>query len=77
MLSGLDLGHASIRIVEIDEDDYRAALSRGEAVGESHELPRCDDDLFLLIFTSGSTGAPKAVRCTQGRFGRTGAHVAR
>ena len=35
-----------------------------------------EDDLFLLIFTSGSTGLPKAVRCTQGRFARTGAHVA-
>ena len=39
--------------------------------------PTCaEDDLFLLIFTSGSTGLPKAVRCTQGRFARTGAHVA-
>ena len=38
--------------------------------------PASDDDLFLLIFTSGSTGFPKAVRCTQGRFARTGAHVA-
>ena len=35
-----------------------------------------EEDLFLLIFTSGSTGLPKAVRCTQGRFARTGAHVA-
>ena len=34
-----------------------------------------DDDLYLLIFTSGSTGFPKAVRCTQGRFARTGMHV--
>ena len=34
------------------------------------------DDLLLLIFTSGSTGLPKAVRCTQGRYARTGAHVA-
>lgn len=34
------------------------------------------DQLFLLIFTSGSTGFPKAVRCTQARFARTGAHVA-
>ena len=33
------------------------------------------DDLYLLIFTSGSTGFPKAVRCTQGRFARTGVHV--
>ena len=34
--------------------------------------PARDDDLYLLIFTSGSTGFPKAVRCTQGRFARTG-----
>lgn len=34
------------------------------------------DDLYLLVFTSGSTGLPKAVRCTQGRLARTGAHVA-
>ncbi|MFA5885368.1 MAG: AMP-binding protein [Acidimicrobiia bacterium] len=38
--------------------------------------PAADDDLYLLIFTSGSTGFPKAVRCTQGRFARTGMHVA-
>jgi len=30
-------------------------------------------DPYLLIFTSGSTGFPKAVRCTQGRFAKTGA----
>ncbi len=35
-----------------------------------------NEDLFLLIFTSGSTGLPKAVRCTSGRFARTGGHVA-
>jgi fatty-acyl-CoA synthase len=29
--------------------------------------------VFLLIFTSGSTGFPKAVRCSQRRFVRTGA----
>ena len=34
--------------------------------------PAEPDDLYLLIFTSGSTGFPKAVRCTQGRFARTG-----
>jgi len=74
LLSGLDLGSASDQIVDIDSDDYLGELSEGEAVAES-PTP-VDDDLFLLIFTSGSTGAPKAVRCTQGRFGRTGVHVA-
>lgn len=37
--------------------------------------PASGDDLYLLIFTSGSTGFPKAVRCTQGRFARTGLHA--
>ena len=54
---------------------YAEALTAAD-----HERPwdaAADDDLFLLIFTSGSTGFPKAVRCTQGRFARTGMHVAR
>jgi fatty-acyl-CoA synthase len=34
--------------------------------------PAVDADPYLLIFTSGSTGFPKAVRCTQGRFAKTG-----
>ena len=53
----------------------RAALDAARAGG--HRRPAlADDDLYLLIFTSGSTGLPKAVRCTQGRIARTGAHVA-
>ena len=46
--------------------------------GVDAEIARRDaepDDLYLLIFTSGSTAFPKAVRCTQGRFARTGLHV--
>ena len=74
LLIGLDLGLASEQIMEVDSGEYSGALLRDEAVTEG-PLP-ADDDLFLLIFTSGSTGAPKAVRCTQGRFGRTGTHVA-
>ncbi|MDP9332861.1 MAG: AMP-binding protein, partial [Actinomycetota bacterium] len=35
--------------------------------------PALRTDPYLLIFTSGSTGFPKAVRCTQGRFAKTGA----
>ncbi len=58
----------------IDSDAYAASL-----VEQATELPTrsvAEDALFLLIFTSGSTGLPKAVRCTQGRIARTGAHVA-
>jgi fatty-acyl-CoA synthase len=74
LLIGLDLGLASDQIMEVDSGEYSGALLVDEAVTVG-SLP-ADDDLFLLIFTSGSTGAPKAVRCTQGRFGRTGTHVA-
>ncbi len=61
------------RRIVVDGPDYRAAVE-----GIDPATPRTvgDDALFLLIFTSGSTGLPKAVRCTQGRFARTGAHVA-
>jgi fatty-acyl-CoA synthase len=65
------------RILVIDDPAYPAALERTTPAGDAGPTaaPR-DDDLFLLIFTSGSTGLPKAVRCTQGRIGRTGSHVA-
>lgn len=53
---------------------YAAALGAVDA--DRDWAPAEPDDLYLLIFTSGSTGFPKAVRCTQGRFARTGAHVA-
>ena len=62
------------RVLRTDTDGYRSLLA---SVGsEIDSPPPRDDDLFLLIFTSGSTSFPKAVRCTQGRFARTGAHVA-
>ena len=62
------------RVLRTDTDDYRSLLT---TIGSDIDIaPRHDDDLFLLIFTSGSTSFPKAVRCTQGRFTRTGAHVA-
>ncbi len=62
------------RLLRTDDAAYQAALGSGDADRERE--PAEDDDLFLLIFTSGSTNFPKAVRCTQGRFSRTGAHVA-
>lgn len=63
------------RVLVVDDPAYADAVAAADpdaALGP----PPDDDDLYLLIFTSGSTGLPKAVRCTQGRIGRTGAHVA-
>ena len=64
------------RIWHTEGESYRRALSAVKTSDAAFEDPT-DDDLYLLIFTSGSTNFPKAVRCTQGRFARTGAHVAR
>ena len=58
----------------IDDDHYKTIL--GQQSKQVPDYQVAEDDLFLLIFTSGSTGLPKAVRCTQGRYGRTGSHVA-
>jgi fatty-acyl-CoA synthase len=74
LLDGVDLGLASDRVLNIDHAGYRNALKAAGSGGPGHEVS--EDDLLLLIFTSGSTGLPKAVRCTQGRLARTGAHVA-
>lgn len=62
------------RVLRTHTAEYAAALDA--TTGGRAWLPADADDLYLLIFTSGSTGFPKAVRCTQGRFARTGAHVA-
>jgi fatty-acyl-CoA synthase len=62
------------RVLRTHTADYGAAL---DGVDPNRKWDgACDGDLYLLIFTSGSTGFPKAVRCTQGRFARTGGHVA-
>ena len=73
LLEGLDDDVHPDRLLVVDGSEYRAEVERMEP---KPPRPVTDDDLFLLIFTSGSTGMPKAVRCTQGRFARTGAHVA-
>ncbi len=62
------------QVFDTGTDEYAALLERDD--GARPWEPAAEDDLYLLIFTSGSTGFPKAVRCTQGRFARTGAHVA-
>ncbi|HMQ26982.1 MAG TPA: AMP-binding protein, partial [Acidimicrobiales bacterium] len=65
------------RVLVVDDPGYADALAAVDPdAGAGPGGPPDEDDLYLLIFTSGSTGLPKAVRCTQGRIGRTGAHVA-
>ena len=63
------------RVLRTDSDEYQALVASADGSNAVVASPQ-DDDLFLLIFTSGSTSFPKAVRCTQGRFARTGGHVA-
>ncbi|HLM19279.1 MAG TPA: AMP-binding protein, partial [Acidimicrobiia bacterium] len=61
------------RVLHSGTDAYAQRLAAVDP-SRSHASAR-PEDLYLLIFTSGSTGFPKAVRCTQGRFARTGVHV--
>lgn len=75
LLAGVDTGVAADRVLVVDGPDYTVRVARQRPLPP--DRPVRAEDLFLLIFTSGSTGLPKAVRCTQGRFARTGAHVAR
>ncbi|HXY91786.1 MAG TPA: AMP-binding protein [Acidimicrobiia bacterium] len=74
LLEGVDTGVAADRVLRVDHGDYHDRLARQPT--SAPDVPLQPDDLFLLIFTSGSTGLPKAVRCSQGRHARTGAHVA-
>jgi len=73
LLDGADTRVPPDRVLLVDSAEYAAALAD---CGPLPTGPVQEDDLFLLIFTSGSTGLPKAVRCTQGRYRRTGSHVA-
>lgn len=74
LLAGVDTQVDAHRVFVLDDPAYAVALAQQDRSVPAN--PVAAEDLFLLIFTSGSTGMPKAVRCTQGRFGRTGAHVA-
>ena len=62
------------RVLVVDRPAYARRIEAASPADVDRAI--AEDDLFLLIFTSGSTGLPKAVRCTQGRIARTGAHVA-
>ncbi len=75
LLDGIDTGVGAGRMLVVDAPGYRERLAALPATVPDRAIG--EDDLLLLIFTSGSTGLPKAVRCTQGRLARTGAHVAK
>ena len=75
LLDGVDTGVGDDRMLLVDDQ-----ITAERIMAQPTEVPDVDvrpEDLLLLIFTSGSTGLPKAVRCTQGRYARTGAHVSR
>ncbi len=74
LLAGVETGVSPDQVLMVDSPEYA-----GEIAAQPTAMPDVlvtEEDLLLLIFTSGSTGLPKAVRCTQGRLARTGAHVA-
>lgn len=73
LLDVVETSVAPTMVVRVDDERYLDGIPLAPAPADRPAAE--DDDLFLLIFTSGSTNFPKAVRCTQGRFARTGAHV--
>ncbi|MCR5979715.1 AMP-binding protein [Gordonia jinghuaiqii] len=73
LLAGLDLG--GVRVVDVDTDEWRDALTADDLV-PAPVVDARPDDLLMLIFTSGTTGDPKAVRCTHRTFATSGPMLA-
>ncbi|MEU3270262.1 AMP-binding protein [Saccharomonospora sp. NPDC006951] len=68
LLDGVDHGVPAEAVLDIDSEHYAALLAARRGSPPPDELPPAEA-ILLLLFSSGSTGAPKAVICTQGRFG--------
>lgn len=68
LLEGIDHGIPADLVLTVESDEYQALLGRFSGAPLPAAMPAADD-ILVLTFSSGSTGAPKAVICSQGRFG--------
>jgi fatty-acyl-CoA synthase len=68
LLDGIDHGVPADRVLVVESNAYRSLLERHADAALPDAIPPADD-ILVLTFSSGSTGAPKAVICSQGRFG--------
>ncbi len=65
LLDGLNLGHATGRVLDVDDTDDPLAPYRDAPV---IDRPVDEAGIYLLLFTSGTSGAPKACILSQGRL---------
>ncbi|AUH67115.1 MULTISPECIES: AMP-binding protein [Gordonia] len=64
-----------VPVLNVDGAEWAETVSAASSDGFA-PAPVRPDDLVMLIFTSGTTGDPKAVRCSQRKFGAPGVMLA-